>query len=192
MGSSDKRKVYCPWRNGWFIRNPVKSVNNVSIIWKVVVVAFPSVGNWFVWSDGRGTKVKLGVDPWISCGNDYRLPNHITLYLRSRGYFILITGCQCEQNHHLVSTVKHGILGGIWVSWRKMQLWDLYVDKHRSSFVRLKNDKDQMVWSLNPTGIYTPKEGYKTLAGEGDLEPQKWWWKKGRRLKCPYKSRIFM
>jgi len=31
---------------------------------------------------------------------------------------------------------------------------------------------------LNPLGDYNPKEDYKELASQGDLEPQKWKWKK--------------
>lgn len=48
--------------DGW-IRYPVKSLNNVSIIWKAVILAFPLVGNWLVWCVGRGTKVQVGLDP---------------------------------------------------------------------------------------------------------------------------------
>lgn len=65
----------------WLI-NPVKSMQNIYIIWKAVVVAFPLVGNWLIWRVGRGTKMKVGLDPWIGCGEDYRLPAHIIIHLK--------------------------------------------------------------------------------------------------------------
>jgi hypothetical protein len=42
----------------WII-SPTKSYNNSSIIWKVVVLAFPLIGNWPIWKVGVGNKVRL-------------------------------------------------------------------------------------------------------------------------------------
>lgn len=72
-----------------WIQDHVKNFHNISVIWKVVLLAFPLVGNLLAWSVWRGTKVQVGVDHWIACGEDYKLPVHIIQNLRSRGIYNL-------------------------------------------------------------------------------------------------------
>jgi len=48
----------------------------VLIIWKVVGLAFPLVGNLLMWKVGR-EKVKVGIDPWVGSGGLYKLPNKV-------------------------------------------------------------------------------------------------------------------
>jgi hypothetical protein len=55
-----------------WIRKPMKNLHNVSIMWNVVVLAFPIIGDSLVWKVGNGNKVGVGKDPWIGCGIDYR------------------------------------------------------------------------------------------------------------------------
>lgn len=54
-----------------------------------MVLAFPLVGNWLVWKVGRGTKVKVGEDPWIGCGEDFRLTVRVIQFLTNSGYYRL-------------------------------------------------------------------------------------------------------
>lgn len=46
-----------------WIRLPTKTYQNASIIWKVVVFAFPLIKDWLVWKVGDGTRMRLGEDP---------------------------------------------------------------------------------------------------------------------------------
>lgn len=71
-------------------------------------------------------------------------------------------------------------------------LRDNYLLKLKSSHVRLKEEENSLIWSLNPLGSYTPKDGYKALTTQSDMEVQWWWWNKVWRFKCPSKSHIFM
>jgi hypothetical protein len=41
--------------------------------------------------------------------------------------------------------------------------WDRYVGSLKSSFVRIKDKEDTLVWSLNPIRDYAPREGYRAL-----------------------------
>jgi len=43
----------------YWIINPMKNIDNVSITWKMMVLEFLLVGNWLVWRVGRGSKVKV-------------------------------------------------------------------------------------------------------------------------------------
>lgn len=38
------------------------------------------------------------------------------------------------------------------------------------SNARIREEDDQLIWSLNPTGKYVPKIGYKDLTEEGREE----------------------
>lgn len=65
-----------------------------------------------------------------------------------------------------------------------------YIGKLRTSFVRLKDEEDTLVWSLNPSGDYTPKRVKRHLRSKG-------MWSRsiggGRRFGgYPSKSRIFV
>lgn len=42
-----------------------------------------------------------------------------------------------------------------------------YIGKLRTSFVRLKDEEDTLVWSLNPSGDYTPKRVKGTCEARG-------------------------
>jgi hypothetical protein len=41
--------------------------------------------------------------------------------------------------------------------------WDRYVGSLKSSFVRIEDKEDTLVWSLNPIRDYDPREGYRAL-----------------------------
>jgi hypothetical protein len=55
-----------------------------------------------------------------------------------------------------------------------VDIWENYILKLKSIHVRLKDEEDSLIWSLNPLGTYTPKEGYKALASQGNLGVQMW------------------
>ena len=49
-----------------------------------------------------------------------------------------------------------------------------------------------IVWDFDPSGIYSPRAGYKKLSVGAVLGDERWWWKKLWKLHCPPKTRIFM
>jgi hypothetical protein len=66
----------------WF-REPMKSSKG-SIVWKALVEAFPLVGKWMVWCIGNGEKVRLGEDPWLGAGNNYKLSPPLLQFLKDK------------------------------------------------------------------------------------------------------------
>jgi hypothetical protein len=60
-----------------WIRNPVKKHKNGSLIWKATISAFPNIGCWLVWKVGNGHNVRVGEDPWVGCGEGYKLPENV-------------------------------------------------------------------------------------------------------------------
>eukprot|EP01018_Ginkgo_biloba_P015473 Gb_20637 [translate_table: standard] len=51
-----------------WIRSTTQYSNGASVVWKVVVQAFPLVGMWLMWRVGNGSRVHIGQDPWVVSG----------------------------------------------------------------------------------------------------------------------------
>jgi hypothetical protein len=66
-----------------------------------------------------------------------------------------------------------------------LQTWKRYIISLENSFVRLSDQEDQLIWSFNPTGKYSPKHGYLSLIQATKQEPPPWWGKLLWKLKCP-------
>jgi hypothetical protein len=58
-----------------YIKQRNKSFSNVSTMWKVLILAFPLIGNWLAWKMGIKINVKVGIDPWIGSDGMYKLSN---------------------------------------------------------------------------------------------------------------------
>jgi hypothetical protein len=71
-------------------------------------------------------------------------------------------------------------------------IWKAHISKLKTSFVRIKNEKDRLLWSKNPTSKYTPKFGYIVLSSRDGLGNWVWWSRKLWKFKCPSKAHIFM
>jgi hypothetical protein len=81
MGNNDKIYRAFIYMKEW-IQNLNKNVANGSSMWKALVSAFFIVGNFLAWRIGNGTKVKLGVDPWIGRKGVFRLSSELILVMR--------------------------------------------------------------------------------------------------------------
>jgi hypothetical protein len=66
----------------WF-HDPLKSSKG-SIVWKALVQDFPLVGKWNAWHIGNGEKVRLGEDPWLGAGNNYKLSQPLIKFLKGK------------------------------------------------------------------------------------------------------------
>jgi hypothetical protein len=64
-----------------WIRNPIKQVQNGSIIWKAINFIFHLVGNWFLWQVGKGDRLEIGLDPWVGYRGRHRLSPQLILEL---------------------------------------------------------------------------------------------------------------
>ena len=139
-----------------------------------------------VWKVVRGTKVFMGVDPWFGSGERFKLPRDRIEHLRIRGINIISQ----VANLNLIIVWHQEWMNTRDLGIRKDDkiMWGIYIAKLRSSVVHIKDEDDCLVLLLNPSHIYTPKEGYKSLALQEELEFQRrWWWKKSMGLQVPLK-----
>lgn len=115
-------KICIPWGVEEWIRKPMKSTNNVSIMWKVVLL---SIGIWFVWKVGDESKVKLGVDTWVGCTNIYKFPKHIITFLRVRVFHKLIHIANLE----LTALWKQEWRSVGWIGFRRkyVEVWEAFI-----------------------------------------------------------------
>jgi len=56
----------------------------VSIIWKAVIKSLDIIRVGITWKIQSGMKVRIVLDPWIRCGNIYRLPDDPKSFLIDR------------------------------------------------------------------------------------------------------------
>lgn len=93
---------------------------------------FPMVGSWLVWKVGKGNRVRLGVDPWVGCGKNYRLSENLVNILGEKGYFTL-----SKVAHHDCTTIWNqewkpanviGLIG------EEATEWEGYIDSLKVSY----------------------------------------------------------
>lgn len=68
-----------------WIRQGHISNGNISIIWKAVTKAMDLIRNRLAWRIRSGSLVHIGEDPWVGCGNAYRLLAKLGLHLAEQG-----------------------------------------------------------------------------------------------------------
>ena len=54
-----------------------------------MVLAFPLVGSWTAWRIGNRRTVRIGEDPWVGEGEQYRLSKPVILQLRAHMITVL-------------------------------------------------------------------------------------------------------
>jgi hypothetical protein len=169
----------------WF-RTPVKSSKG-SIVWKVLVEAFPLVGSWTMWKVGNGKKVHVGEDPWIGAGDKFHLSPLLILALKEKNVCSLFYAS-------IGAPHLRGHLG--WKDAYMLDLpeelqdeWESYVKLLCENFIILDEEtKDSLCWSRNPkSGSYIVKLGYRSWVEEHFHDPIKWWWKPLWKFKSPLK-----
>jgi hypothetical protein len=73
-----------------WIRNPEKSHQTGSIMWKALVKYFEVISQGLAWKVGRGNSLRLGRDPWVGATGQHLLPQNLIDRLHERGIFHLI------------------------------------------------------------------------------------------------------
>lgn len=172
-----------------WVRNPVKSSKNASVVWKAVVSLAHTIEQGLAWKVGDGTRVRVGCDPWAGCSDRYALSHDLKLFLNERGYLFL------NQVPNLRTTTiwRQGWLTEVDLHleerWREE--WSLFVLDLQNSSVQISETRDELVWVHARIGSYSPKTGYKWLMSQQGWEDPAWWSKLLWKLKCPGKTRLF-
>lgn len=72
-----------------WVKYPIQTFQNYSIIWKAIVKSFQLIGNWLVLKVGDEHRVHLGEDPWFDCRGSFELFEKLIVFLREKGLFTL-------------------------------------------------------------------------------------------------------
>jgi hypothetical protein len=70
--------------------------------------------------------------------------------------------------------------------------WANYIRALKLSHIRLTDREDELVWAVDPFGIYSPKVGYIQLNLDLHLRIPEWWWKGLWKINFPLKSKLFL
>jgi len=173
-----------------WVRNPRKSHQGGSMIWKAVVKTFHIIENKLAWNVGNGLRLLVGRDPWVGCNIDHVLPGYVIEALRRRGIVSL---------SQLAVPRQEGVWLQRWLRADSLGLLDqekaameVYIRNLELSNLVLTEEEDTLVWEADPGGNYSPKAGYTLLSSEAENRAQIWWWKSLWKLKCPAKTKLFM
>jgi len=77
-------KYIAPMHTLDWIGRPHLSTSRISIIWKVVLKALNPIREGITWRIRSGNKVRIGLHPWVGCGNMHRLPMELTQHLHQQ------------------------------------------------------------------------------------------------------------
>lgn len=61
-----------------------------------------------------------------------------------------------------------------------------------SKYISVQDREYELIWDVDPNGIYSPKANYTFLSAKMQEREPVWWWKKLLKLKCPPKTKLFM
>ena len=67
-------------------------MGGASIIWKALVQAYDLIGTGLVWRVGSGSRVRLGMDPWVGSSRSHLLPEVRSSSSSSGIWILLISG----------------------------------------------------------------------------------------------------
>ena len=138
-----------------------------------------------MWKAGTGTKVRIGIDPWLGCKWRHVLPASMIDKLHNAGFFVLndiaCLGMVLLQDQGWLHADVFGFVE------QENIIWNNYVALLISSHVRITTEDDQLVWSLSKIGKYTPKDGYFHLIQVRNEIESFWWWQWLWKLNCPLK-----
>jgi hypothetical protein len=63
-----------------------------------------------------------------------------------------------------------------------------YIRDLARAHIQLNDQDDELVWDIDPEGVYTPKAGYIKLSTDAGPREEVWWWRKIWKLKVPIKD----
>jgi hypothetical protein len=155
-----------------WIKNPIKTFANASIIWQVLIRSFPRIGNWLAYRVGDNKKVRLGLNPWMGYVRHHLLPQHLVIRLNNLCITILVDVANpMNTNMWLQGRKKAEVIGfeGIMV-----EQWMGFTRMLPHAHIRLRSKENSLVWSKNPSnGKFTTKLG-KVVFEEGNEQEVLW------------------
>lgn len=164
--------------------------HQISNIWKAVIGTLPLLRDGITWRIKEGNAVRIGLDPWVGCGNAHRLSADLIRHLQDRG----ITHIK-----HIGDHANSSFLQQAWLSAQALEVpaqwtneWSEYTTALSQAHIRLTDGPDEIIWAFAKHGVYTPKLGYLRL-----MEPYRPpeilpTWKALWKLKSAPRTRLLM
>jgi hypothetical protein len=172
-----------------WIRNPIKSMSGISIIWKAVIKAFDLIG--MVWSGGLAQEIWSGL-AWtcglVAIGHIYLMLEYAHSWSVGVIYYLAQVGDPTTSNIWQQGWKNGQMLG---LTGDEQTQWDRYIWALRRANICLTDREDELLWDGDPGGVYTPKEGYVQLSVDLHQRETIWWWKKLWKQRCPAKGKIW-
>ena len=131
----------------------------------------------------------MGIDPWLSFNDRYRLSKPLVVSLRHQGVHFLyqlaapVQAIRWSQSWQPVTDF-------VLTNQEEVEL-NLYIGALGLSMIKLREEEDVLIWNGASCGKYTPKEGYIYLSAQNYELRTEWWWQKIWKFHCPPKMHLF-
>lgn len=153
--------------------------------------SLPVICDGLMWRISDGTSVRIGLDPWMGCGNAHLLPEGLLQSLTEKGITRIC---------HIVDQERSTFLHQAWKSAHTLLLplhwhqpWRAYTLALTESHIHILEGEDEITWAIAKNGRYSPKEGYLHLANRHKPLHINIWWKRMWKLKAPLpRTRLLM
>eukprot|EP00253_Pinus_taeda_P034161 PITA_34161 len=172
----------------WFCTQ--QNSHNVSIIWKAVINTIPLLRDGLTWRIREGNSVRIGLDPWVGCGNAHRLPIDLIRHLNDRGITHILQAGDPANSTFLQQAWLNAHTLEIPAQWHAA--WTEYTDALTQAHIRLTEGPDEIIWAFAKHGAYAPKLGYMKLIESirpPDIHPS---WKALWKLKSAPRTCLVM
>ena len=127
-------------------------------------MAYPLIGKWIWWKIKDGKCVKVGEDPWMGAGENFKLSPILIQILRSTRIFTIVDACKDSSirgRNQWKNTQDIGQRGSHAEEWKK------YLNMLVSNHIHLRNQPKKLIWMKNSNiGQYTTKLGYQAISEE--------------------------
>jgi len=132
---------------------------------------------WLAWSIDIGTKVLIGLDPFVGNNPSFKLSTRLIQHLHSLKVYTLA---------HINHTSPYNVLGSRdWLAPCDLDLeggmetkCESYILMLRCSGVSLRNEEDIIAWPWNHSlGFINVKSAYDSLVDQNLKVDQEWWYR---------------
>jgi hypothetical protein len=159
----------------FWLRNENYRYLVASLFWRNLLLSVPLLKKWLAWSFGTGTRVLVGLDPFVGSGPSFRLSTGLISHLHTLNIFSLAdishtSPYNVSGSHDWLTPIDLGLEGDL------ASEWDSYTLMLRCSGVSLRNEEDTILWTWNKSlGVVTVKSAYDALVVQNVKEVPDWW-----------------
>eukprot|EP00253_Pinus_taeda_P010038 PITA_10038 len=182
-------KYICPLDILEWVRLPSWQRVGISSVWKALLYSLPLIRDNLVWRISDGSLARIRMDPWIGSGGRHILSQNLVRYLHSRDIKVFAQIADQENT---------GIFYQAWRTAHQLNLphrwhqeWQNFREDLIESYIRIKEGLDELIWSQDESGKYTPKVSYIFLNIHKKPDIISTWWHIICKLSASPRSKLF-